>query len=93
MKINANVAFCVALLNSNGLRSGRFKSTKWNKTNCHHDQRPGLSMADTARHQCWLSQSSGQGQDGTYADATRASNAIITALTAGGVPEGCDREQ
>ena len=83
MKI-MRIAFCVAVLTVTA-SAQQIQINKENKTIAITTSDQAEALADTAVISVGF-HIFGKDQDGTYADATRASNAIITALTAAGVP-------
>ena len=81
----AQIAFCVAALTVTA-SSQQIQINKENKTIAITTSDQAEAIADTAVISIGF-HIFGKDQDGTYADATRTSNAIITALTAAGVPK------
>ncbi len=81
----ARIAFCVAVLTVTAFAQ-QIQINKENKTIAITTSDEAEALADTAVISVGF-HIFGKDQDGTYADASRASNAIITALTAAGVPK------
>ena len=79
----ALIAFCVAVLTVTA-SSQQIQINKENKTIAITTSDQAEALADTAVITVGF-HIFGKDQDGTYADATRTSNAIIAALTSGGV--------